>query len=70
MSCNDISMHPRGGDLEIDLPGSAKPAAQRVEGTPSFQDVPVCSEKKDEFLYHLGYPKYWTDFGSFSVTSQ
>ena len=48
------------------LPGFAKPDKVWVEGRSSLKDVHVCSEKKDEFLYHFGYPKYSTDFGSFS----
>ena len=46
-------------------PGFAKPDEVWVEDRSSLKDVHVCSEKKDEFLYHFGYPKYLTDFGSF-----
>lgn len=48
------------------LPGFAKPDKVWVEGRSSLKDVHVCSEKKDEFLYHFGYPKHSTGFESFS----
>ena len=41
----------------MEISGYAHPTwiAGLIEGRASLKDVHVCSEKKDEFLYHFGY---------------